>query len=362
MKLPKYIENSALILISLFLCFGYMTGSDWYNYEQYYSNPHFSKELDRIEIGYLYLQGFFGKLGLNFWIFHITLKVLVFYLIVSFTRWLNINTFLFLAFFIPEIGFYLFIDCPFRNLIAFGISLVALKALFENKKLKFVIYAFIAITFHLSSFFLIIIYFICKKNIKTSIIIITALLVYIIAFNVDSLISNIYIPLTKISPLISEKLKGYFLNSHYISDKFSIGTFVRLIILLFMLLYKKTIISEDNTRKYIYNLSVLFLLIYPFGVTMKIFYRLSLFLVPFYIVSIIYLLTSFKIKTNKYLLYLFVVLLYFKQTYSLITYDSKYIPYTNYISYLIKNDFPNIEYRHQYNFKHSPYKGKKTSK
>lgn len=355
-KLPKSIENFALLIIAIFLCCGYMTGSDWYNYEQYYTNPDYSKQLAKLEFGYVWVQTFFSKIGVDFWLFHIAAKLLVFYALVSFIRSFNVNIFLFLAFFIPEVGFYLFIDCPFRNLIALGFSFIAFKNLFENKTTNFFIFALIAMCFHLSAVIMIVFYFVYKKNIKTLTVLIISFILYVLAFNVDFLMTNIYIPLTKISSLISERLKNYFLDPRYISEKISLGIFIRLFVLLVLLLFKETIISGDKKRQYVYNLSVIFLLIYPFGVTIKIFNRLSLFIVPFYIMCISYLLSSFTVKVNKYLLYTFFILLYLKQTYSLVTYDYKYVPYTNYINYVVKNEYPDIEYRHQYNPKHSSYK------
>jgi len=333
-----------------------MTGSDWYNYEQYYTNPDYSKQLAKLEFGYVWVQTFFSKIGVDFWLFHIAAKLLVFYALVSFIRSFNVNIFLFLAFFIPEVGFYLFIDCPFRNLIALGFSFIAFKNLFENKAKNFFIFALIAMCFHLSAIIMILFYFVYKKNIKTLTVLIISFILYVLAFNVDFLMTNIYIPLTKMSPLISERLKNYFLDPRYISEKISLGIFIRLFVLLILLLFKETIINGDKKRQFVYNLSVIFLLIYPFGVTIKIFHRLSLFIVPFYIMCISYLLSSFTVKVNRYLFYTFFILLYLKQTYSLVTYDYKYVPYTNYITYVVKNDYPNIEYRHEYNPKHSPYK------
>jgi hypothetical protein len=362
-KLPRSIENSALILIAFFLCFGYMTGTDWYNYEQYYNNTNLAEKFTRSqEFGYFFIETFIGKLGVDFWAFHIVVKLLVFYSLIRFVRWFNANVFLYLALFIPEIGFYLFIDCPFRNLIAFGIALIAFRKLLENKTLSYFVYVLIAMSFHLSAAIMILFYFVYKKNIKIYIILFATLIIYLVAFNVEFLISNIYIPLAKISPLISERLQSYFVNSRYISDKISIGAFIRLFVLLILLFFKEVIISGEKKRQYVYNLSILFLLIHPFGVTMKIFDRLFLFLIPFYIISIIYLLKSLTIKSNKYILYLFFILFSLKLTYSIISYDYRYVPYTNYMFYWVKNDFPKIEYRKNYNPKHSPYKELKPQK
>jgi len=355
-KLPKSIENTALILIAFFLCFGYMTGSDWYNYERYYCNPIFSVKVAKLEFGYIYLQTVMEKLGVDFWIFHITIKLLVFYSLIKFIRKFNINIFLFLALFIPEVGFYLFIDCPFRNLIAFGICLIAFNKLFENKIYSFFIYVFLAISFHASALIMLFLFFVYKKNIKTTYILISIFTVYFLAFNLDFLISTIYIPLTNLNPTISERLKIYLLDTNFTSDKFNIGSYIRLLIMLILVLFKDKITSELKDRTYILNLSILFLLLYPLGVSFKILQRFNLYLFPFYILSILYLLKSVKLKANIYILNLLFVSFSIMQTYKTISNDFRYVPYTNYLFYSIQNNYPPLEYRHQYNHKNSPYK------
>ncbi len=361
-KLPKAIENIGLLIIGIFLCAGYMTGSDWYNYEQYYTNPDYLDQLKKLEVGYVFLQSFFSNLGVEFWIFHISVKLLVFFAIVRFVRYFKLNIFLFLAFFIPETGLYLFIDCPFRNLIALGIALIALMLLFDKKTLWFFIFTAIALLFHLSALVLIPIYFLYKKNINTLFILIAGLVLYLLAYNVEFLMKSLFLPLTKISPVISERLKYYFINTRYVSDEIGLGVFIRFFVLLILLLFKETIIAGDTKRQYFFNLTVLFLLLYPFTLTVKIFYRFSLFLIPFYISSIVLMITSFKTYTNKLLLYSFFILLYFKQTFSLVTYDYRYVPYTNYIIYYYSKDLPSIDYRELYNHKHSPYRNKNKPK
>lgn len=356
-KLPKSIENSALILIAFFLCFGYTTGTDWYAYEQFYNNRLLAIESSKTgEFGYFYLQTLIGGLGVGFWIFHIAIKLLVFYSLISFVRRFDINLFLFLALFIPEAGLYLFIDCPFRNLIALGISLIAYNKLFDNKTLSYFIYVFIAMTFHVTAIIMIPIYFVYKKDIKITFAIISTVIIYSFAFNIDFLISNIYTPLIKISPTLGERLEGYLFDSRFISDKINAGSFIRLFILFILLLFKEKIISGDKYRSYILNLSILFLIFYPLGVSLKVFQRFTLFLFPFYTLSILYLLKSLEIKTNKYILTMFFVLFSFMQTYKTVSMDFRYVPYTNYMIHSIKQDFQSIDYRYQYNRKHSPYK------
>jgi len=356
-KLPKSIENSALVLIALFLCFGYMTGTDWYNYEKYYYNKSLAEGISKTrEFGYFYLQTAIEELGVNFWIFHITIKVLVFYSLIKFIRKFDVNIFLFLALFIPEAGFYLFIDCPFRNLIAFGFCLIAFHKLFENKIYSFFIYVFIAINFHASAMVMLLLFFVYKKDLKTAFVLSATLIIYSLAFNIEFLITSIYTPLIKISPTLGERFKEYLLNTRFISHDFNIGSYIRIMILLILLLFKEKIISEVKNRPYILTFSFILLMLYPLGVSLKILQRFILYLFPFYTLSILYLLKSIQVKTNIYILSLLFVSFSLMQTYKTVSKDYRYVPYTNYLIYSIQNNFPPLEYRHQYNHKNSPYK------
>ena len=66
-------EKLLFVFFAIFLCFGYMTGSDWRVYEsEYYSNF-----LHRaVEPGYMFVSNFLANNGVDFWIFHTFTKVL----------------------------------------------------------------------------------------------------------------------------------------------------------------------------------------------------------------------------------------------------------------------------------------------
>jgi len=359
-KMPRSIENIALVAIAFFLCFGYMTGTDWYNYELFYYDIELAnKILKTREFGYFITQSFFSKIGVDFWTFHIVAKLLVFGAMIYFIRYFNVNVFLFLGIFLADIGFYLFIDCPFRNLIALGFGLIAFTYLFENKPINYFVLVFIAMTFHLSAIIMVFVYFIYKKNIKTIYVIIAATVLYVIAFNMDFLTEYIYKPLEELFPIIKERFTSYLKDEKFVSESINIGSFIRLAVLFILLLFKDIIVSDSEKSKYIFNIGIILLLIYPFGVSFKIFQRFPLFLFPFYVLAILYLLKTVKIKANLYILGAFFMLLSFFQTYNTVTADFRYVPYTNYIYYWSKKDFPPIEERAYYNKKHSPYKNKK---
>lgn len=67
-----------VLYIVFFLCFGYMCGSDWRNYEMYYEgidSTNLILYLLRMEPGYVLLMYLSKILGIGFWEFAIFLNV-----------------------------------------------------------------------------------------------------------------------------------------------------------------------------------------------------------------------------------------------------------------------------------------------
>ena len=65
------------IYICVFLCFGYMCGSDWRSYENMY-NSYSVEDISLIEPAYYTCALLCKSIGLSFWPFFITLKVILF--------------------------------------------------------------------------------------------------------------------------------------------------------------------------------------------------------------------------------------------------------------------------------------------
>jgi hypothetical protein len=77
---------------------------------------------------------------------------------------------------------------------------------------------------------------------------------------------------------------------------------------------------------------------------------------PFYAMSAFMLLNIYK-KYYSLLLVTGILGCTLMSTYNKITADFRYIPYTNYMSYILQ-DKPSYTYREGYNKKYSPYKNK----
>ena len=145
----KYIfEILSFFILCIFLCFSYFNGSDWRHYEKSYYFFNFSNFLEyEFEKGYSFYISIYKFLNINFFPFFIFNKVLsflaFFYIIKKYSK----NVFFTILIFFVQIGLYLFIDCPFRNLISISIFIMVIPYI-EKKIWKFYFGIFLGYFFH----------------------------------------------------------------------------------------------------------------------------------------------------------------------------------------------------------------------
>lgn len=353
----KKIEQILILLLALFFCFGYMTGSDWRNYETYYSWIGDGVTNLLMEPGYLYLSILFHSLGVSFWPFFIILKLCSFYCLLHFLRKYSIGfQFLAITFFLFIFGLFFFIDNPMRNLLAICISYFSYQFLQQKKISKFIFVVILAVLFHTSAIFLLLLFpfYPIKCSNKN-------LILYFLLFNIlfvsfyDFLILKI-IGAFSFIPIIEARLIHYFIDGSGLENNrlISLG-FVLQFTFFLLILYKRRQIEENlPSGKLIFWGAICYIFIYRIAAVVSIFYRLQLYLCLFYSVAVCYILFSLTRKCNKLVYAIFLVCYLGYMTYSLITSSYKYIPYTNYIQYMFSSDLP-FNYRSEYNFVNSPY-------
>lgn len=353
------IKRLLFFSIAIFFCFGYMTGSDWRNYETYYS------WLGKggtggilIEPGYLYLSELFHYLGVPFWPFFISLKLAAFCCLLKFLRkYSSGNQVLSVTFFLFVSGLFLFIDNPMRNLLAICISYYSYHFLEERHLGKFILLVLLAVLFHTSAVLLLLIapfYPIKMSNLK--------LLLLFLVFNIFIVLFYEFIVLKLIGafsfiPIIETKLLLYFVDGSGLENNrlISLGFIVQFIFFL-LLLYKRKQIENLPYGMLIFWGAICYIFLYRIASIVSIFYRLQLYMSIFYAVGICYVFSSFVRKSNKKVYAVFLICYLCYSTYALVTSSYKYVPYTNYISYMFSPEL-SFEYRANYNFVNSPYEG-----
>lgn len=356
----KIVLYSILSLLCVFLCFGYMTGSDWRYYELDYVNITTTAFADQVnEIAYYYYNYLFAICGIGFWPFFIFTKIILF--IVSCHFLIKFSGkgvyFAFLGFY-SIIAVFEFIDNPMRNLIAGTIFMYGFQYVLEKKLVRFTVICIIASLFHKSIIVLWPFYFLLNKELSEK-----KLLYSYIIFNLILLFAGEYlITFFKAidyysyvsSDKAGEQIGGYLLNENIHDAPFSIGVVSRYILFAVIIFNGDSIKSSSRYGVIIFNSSIIALFLLRFATIWPIAMRFS---IPFIVCYAAALgLIIINLKEVKKISYVFFYLCILAGTlFAQITTTYKYIPYTNYLCYLFSKK-PSYDERVNYNLNKTPYK------
>ncbi len=355
-KQTKSLEVFAFMVISSILCFGYMTGSDWRVYELFYSH----KVLYEKEIAYKYLNDFFSFIGVGFWPFFIGLKVILLAIFFFVYKRLGVPLLFCLMMFIVAPGLYMFVDNPMRNLIVYAIFAYSTIYIYRRDFIKFLLCTIIAFYFHSSAIIVLPLYFLYNVDFKKKTVIILFVVINVL-FASQKNVLNFMELVANNMPVVGYKMLFYidsFNNNLNLGDFeskiISLGLFVRIFGFIVLLYFKDRIISEFKFGRLVFMLSVFYLLLFRIALSFALFSRILIFFEIFYICAIgyIFMLLSNRNKIIVSTLIFFYLVL---STARITTKDFRYIPYTNYIIYSLKGEFPSFDERVNYNFIQSPY-------
>lgn len=358
----KFLLFSIIFLVGIFLCFGYMTGSDWRAYELDYINLQNKISYDgSIEFGYFIYMVPFVVLGINFWHFFIFTKIVLYLIICHFIKkYIPDNFYFAFAIFYCFIAVFAFIDNPMRYLIASILFSYSFKFILDKNFKKYIFVCFISFLFHKSFLIMIPLYFVLNKNFKTKQVVFTFIafnvLLFLYSEQLILLFKSIDLLSYSTSKSMSEKIGGYIMRDDIVDRQFTFGMLSRYILFIILVLFKKKIEEFSKYGNMAFNSSILSLFILRLALIWPVTVR---FIIPF---SIFYCVTlamviSSSPRTMKLKYYTIIMFIYFGALYSQITSAYKYIPYTSYLSYLT-SDKPSYSYRSNYNYTHSPYKDK----
>lgn len=336
----KMLKKSIYLLLGIFLCTSYFNGSDWRSYELMYELANLEDiKTFYAEKGFYVYMCIFKILGFNFFEFFIITKFIIYYI---FYKLLikSPNFYLILNIFYYQMALFLFIDCPLRNLIAIGLVLLGIEQWNKRKKIGLYIYIILAMTFHVSAIFFIIlplIYTFNKLSKKTLIIIM--LIIYIILSS-----QNILLNLIKYLPFFEERLLKFIGRPEGVGEFFSLGNIEKIIVCISLILLR------DKYKYYKKELGLIvgYFILYRIAVSFLILGRLTLYIQIFYIFGIGLLIENLKNRL-KIVVILLIGLYSITNIYKVTSKTYKYIPYTNYLVYIGKEK-PSYEYRKKYNY------------
>ncbi len=356
--------NFVFAVVAFIVCSGYMCGSDWRAYEEIYTSfntddgENFWWRFLYVEPFYLILNIIGNLLHLDFWVFYIILKLLIFYQIVSvFKRFCPDNIILLaFTFYLGFWGIMNFIDISFRNMISVYCFLRCIDFLLERQFKKYLLCVLCATLFHYSSIFLLVFYFLFNRRYSTKSILLCFILANVLLLKTD-FIFEAASRLFSFIPAVSYKIENYTTGEEAETlgsgKVLSIGFFIHTLFFI-LILYSRRKIEALKYGPFLFTVSVAFIFIFRIGLTTLIFSRLQLFISYFYAIVVAYLLFSFS-KQYRLLYSAFILLLALNSNIKQMA-SVWMVPYTNYFFYLDKD--LSYEVRSQYNFINSPYKYK----
>jgi len=338
---------SAFLVVAFVFCGGYMTGSDWRGYEVLFNNSSWDDILsyDK-EKGFYFFMLLFRGITSNFFHFHILVKVLCFFSFFRFYRKFSLNLYLVLFVFLCLQGAFLFVNCPFRNLIAISIFLYAYTFFFNTNKKKFLLIVLVASTFHFTAIVFLFLIFIGKLYGKE--LLLRNIFIGLVFLSFVENYAFLFIEyFAKLSPYVYGRLDSY-LDSSLSRSFYGNGSIFN--ILCFFLLYQYRNLFKFNKITYqVYIIALVSLMVYRIYYIFPFLSRFYLYLVPFYCVCISSLFYWLFIKGNR--IFLWVSIMYCSiMFYSVVISNYAYLPYTNYFVYSLKGELKPYAYRDEFNY------------
>lgn len=348
-----------LCILCVFLCCGYMCGSDWRQYESMYYNIDLGNVFYGYyaEPGFLFYMVLFRLLHVDFWIFAILNKIFQF-LIISrvINKYASDFKYIVWMFLLPKSGFYMFIDYPMRNMIAIAIFLYSIKYIIQKKIIRYLLCAILAMTFHTSAIVVIPLYFVLDKNISTRTYIISLLVVFAL-FTSRGMFNAILVKATDLSPYILKQVEYYVLGDSIDGEGslLSMGMFLQIFFFACLLKFRN-MISSSKYGRIILNGALCYILLYRLGLSISIFSRFQLYLVVLYAIGIVFLIKKVTPASRSIAISILCLLVSVMGYKDLRRDGWKYVPYSNYLPYAITGSCPDYNYRDNYNPRVTPYK------
>ena len=344
-------------ILPTFICFGYMTGSDWRNYELAYDDIQNFIAGTQKEKGYYYLGQIFKCIGFSFWEFVILLKLIGYYIVLyNYQKYTN-KTFESIIILFVFFMLYLWIDHPARNFCSCIIYITGVKYIYDRKMIPYVLTCFIASLFHMTAIFLIPIYFLYRfYSTKILFVLTVAASTFVI---IQSISGSLIAKFLEINDYLALRMSSYMGTEYMerVSLSTSLSTMFHGIIVIFMLSNRKIIESRYSYGYFVLLLSIIFFITSVVGISFGILFRFKYYFILFYCIAISYLYEATYNSIKRFIINILILIVPMGAMIMQITKTSKYIPYSNYLEYSFREK-PSYLYRSNYNMVNSPYKTK----
>ncbi|MBQ5943973.1 MAG: EpsG family protein [Bacteroidales bacterium] len=331
----KVYRKLFVLWLFIFLCFGYMTGSDWRDYEFEFSNMESLSDSRWInEMGFSFIFLCLKKLIGDYWLVAGILKCLFLYTFLRFLRkvtpyWLSAVSLL-----ITGSLSFLLIDNPLRFMTALILVNVSME-LCLNRKTGWAV-ALIILSFFIHNaciFFLILIPALRHAgkiySWNKGSIVIVFFVVLALSTSVQA-IENLRLFMVALAIKLggnSEHLANYAVSSN--SSFFTLGNLMSIIMFFVILFTRDVVVRRSENGRLIYGMAISFTILSKLFLIIPTGFRLAIPFGFFYMIYIVHLIRSGH-------LYSWIFIAYTSLSFPMSLWDSyKFIPYSNSIPYIL---------------------------
>ncbi len=338
-----------MIWLYVFLCFGYMNGSDWRDYEPMYETIQSDVKYVSNDYGFYYVWSLISFITKDYWIMAALLKSLYLTTVIKLTQKITPYWLATLGFLMPISLIFMTIQNPLRFMVALTVVNVAIIQFLNKKYILFLLLSGSAVFFHATTAFFIVATPLLLLSDKVSKIkryyILVAYIVVLYLSSNATIINNIFSSSMGMVASMYEGMKDY---SNYFSEDntafFTLGSMLNMMLFGVILIMRDDVIRSFDNGRFVYGSVVIYSFLQRFCMMVPTGFRLVIPLGIFYAAYIVYCL-----KYGRKLALLFV--LYYSLSYPRKLWNSyDLIPYTNSIYYIVVGHKPYSE-RSEYHYK-----------
>lgn len=341
-KINKYFKQLMLIILVIFLTTSYTSGSDWRAYELMYKYFDLSNFYNYYsEKGFSLYVALAKHIISNFWYFFIINKLIVAYLFYKVIKQYSQNILLVYSIFFAAGGIFLFIDCPFRNLLGIGIFLYSIKYIKKNK-LKYILCILLGTSFHTTIFIVGLLSLIDFSKFKKFFLFSIVGVEIILSYNIE-----LAIKILKKIPIYQHKLELYLASDYFNGSSLTFGMIEKLIILCILIFNKEKLIKKLG--KNFFNYVYLYIIFYMIATKIPILTRLVYYVQIFYLIFVCFIPQEiYRLKLIYVVLFIYYYLISLSQiSHMHMKYDTYLLYFFREIPYKIRTKMNNQNYREE---------------
>lgn len=341
-----------IIMLFAFLCFGYMTGSDWRGYEDSYDSQDFLRIEGTGELGFIFVTRFFSSFIHDFWVYNGLMKCIYLASLISFIKIFSPKPYYAIALGFSNSLLFMLIDCPMRFMMAMSLVFIACILLLKHRNLANIIISIIllavSVTLHTSMVimigFVLLAFFAPMFSKVKPVFILLAFIGTILLASFSGIFDFIF---NNLIPMVGDDRFDAYTRKEQ-SSLMTINTVKYILLLLIFLANKKSILTQQY-GSYIYLYTSLYFIFFPITYSIPTMFRLNIFFGIFADISFAYILCNWKKNSRAKMEGTIIIAMTLFMLCRNCATDYKLTPYSNSIPYIISGKHLPYSYRDSYN-------------